>query len=223
MRKRQSQGIMAKRLPEDARKMDDFESELEREYRRRRSNFLPWEARDSKSKQEQLKYQDVLRRNAGANAFGENCFISTDAHIYTHRFSIGRNSYIAAGAILRGDIKIGSNSTVNPFAHLAGTVVIGDGVRISGLVAIYGFNHGFDRLDIPIYQQETTSRGVVINDGTWIGTHVAIIDGIEVGAHCILAAGSVITKNVPDYAIVGGNPARVLRNRRDTSNLRTET
>ena len=194
-------------LPTDA-------AALEREYLIKRENFLPWEHHVPETRRQQPVYQEILRRNAGARSFGLNSFVSMDAHIYTDTFSIGENSYIAAGAIIRGDVAIGANSTVNPFSHIAGKISIGSGVRIAGLVSIYGFNHGFSRSDLPIYQQLLTSEGVVIGDGTWIGANAIIIDGVTVGANCIIAAGAVVTKDVPDYSIAGGNPARIIKNRK---------
>src|SRR5205823_7357358 len=99
---------------------------------------------------------------------------------------VGENSWIAAGAIIRGHVDIGSNSSVNPFAHIAGKVTVGNGVRIAGMASIYGFNHGTSRVDIPIYRQQTTARGVVIGDGTWVGANAVVIDGVSVGAHCVV-------------------------------------
>ena len=187
----------------------DFESE----YLRNSINWQPWLPRDEGTLKEQGIFQEILRRHAGARALGQNCFISPDAHIYTQRLAVGENSWIAAGAIVRGDVAIGANSSINPLSHIAGTVRIGNGVRIAGSVSIYGLNHGYRRTDIWIYQQEHTSKGVTIGDGTWIGAASVIIDGVTIGSHCIIAAGSVVTKDVQDYTIVGGNPAKILKTR----------
>jgi hypothetical protein len=86
-------------------------------------------------------------------------------------------------------------------------------VRIGAYSCLVGFNHGFSDLTRPVWQQGCTSEGIVLGDDVWIGAHVTILDGVRVGNHTILAAGAVVTKDVPDYAIVGGNPARVLRMR----------
>ncbi len=176
-------------------------------------NFQPWHAHSDHAKQEQNAFQELLRRRAGAKFFGANCFVATGAQILTSHFSIGQNSWVAAGAIIRGHVSIGANCSVNPYAHIAGTVTIGDGVRIAGLVSIYGFNHGFSRVDVPIYQQAATSKGIVIGDDTWIGANAVIVDGIKVGSHCIIAAGAIVTKDVPDYSIVAGNPAKIIKSR----------
>lgn len=190
---------------------------MEHEYSVDAENFQPWTPRGDSVMQEQKLFQDILRRRAGAISLGRNCFISPDAHVFTNKLSVGENSWIAAGAIIRGTISIGANSSVNPFTHIAGNVTIGEGVRIAGLVSIYGFNHGFGRVDIPIFKQPHTSKGVVIGDGTWIGANAVVIDGVTVGEHSIIAAGSVVTKDVPKYSIVAGNPAKVIKNRQTES------
>lgn len=76
-------------------------------------------------------------------------------------------------------------------------------------------NHRFDRLDIPMCQQGFyEAQPVRIGNDVWIGIRVTILPGVTVGNHCIIGAGAVVTKDVPDYAIVGGNPARILRMRK---------
>ncbi len=189
-------------------------SAAELEYIRNRLNYQPWLERTKTELSEQKAFQDILRRRAGAVSIGANCFISTGAHVYTDHLSIGENSWIAAGAIVRGHVTIGSNSSINPLTHVAGRVTIGSDVRIAGMVSIYGFNHGFSSIDRPIYRQPHTSKGIVVCDGTWIGANAVLIDGVRVGAHCIVAAGAVVTKDLPDYSIAGGNPAVVLEDRR---------
>ena len=102
-----------------------------------------------------------------------------------------------------------------PTSRSPGRSTLGDGVRIASYAALYGFNHVFDDLEIPIWWQGLDEQGIVVEDDVWIGTHVVICDGVTVGAHSVLAAGSVVTKDVPPYSVVGGVPARVLYDRRD--------
>ena len=79
---------------------------------------------------------------------------------------------------------------------------------------IYIRNHAFDRLDIPMCEQGFQSeKPIVIGNDVWIGGHVIILPGVQIGNGAIVGAGAVVTKNVPDYAIVGGNPARIIRYR----------
>ena len=76
---------------------------------------------------------------------------------------------------------------------------------------ILGFNHNHARLDRPIHEQGLSSKGIRIGDDVWIGSGALLLDGVSVGSHCIVAAGAVVTRDVPDWAVVAGNPARVIR------------
>ncbi len=187
--------------------------EIESEYLRGQVEFQPWLAKPPEINDEQAVIQDILRRHAGAKHIGHNCFIARSAKVYTTHLSIGDGSWIAGGAILRGHIILGKHCTINPFAHLAGAIKIGDGVRIAGMVSIYGFNHGYSRTDIPIYQQTLTSIGIDIGAGCWIGANTVIVDGVKIGAHSIVAGGSVVTSDFPEYSIIGGCPARLIKSR----------
>jgi maltose O-acetyltransferase len=79
---------------------------------------------------------------------------------------------------------------------------------------IVAVNHAFDDLDRPMIEQgHRPPQPVTIGDDVWIGDRVLIAPGVTVGRGAILALGAVVTKDVPDYAVVGGNPARVLKYR----------
>jgi acetyltransferase-like isoleucine patch superfamily enzyme len=154
--------------------------------------------------------------------FGINAYVAEGAKIFTHSFDLGDDSWVAAGAIIRGDVKIGPQCSVNPYAHIAGKVEMGKGCRIAGMVSIYGFNHGMERIDKFIKDQPTTSVGVKLHDDVWVGANAVILDGVEIGSHSVIAAGSVVTKNFGPYQVIGGNPARVIRDRREQSAPTTE-
>ena len=96
-----------------------------------------------------------------------------------------------------------------------GKVTVGNDVRIASYAVLVGFNHVFASTEMPIWWQGTEEVGLVIEDDVWIGTHVTILDGVTVGAHSVIAAGSVVSKDVPPYSIVGGVPAKVIRSRLD--------
>jgi acetyltransferase-like isoleucine patch superfamily enzyme len=192
-------------------------ADLEAEYDRNSIEFQAWLPKPPEMLLEQAAIQDILRRRAGAEHFGRNCYVARGAQVLTSFLRLGDDSWIAAGAIVRGHVSIGNWCSVNPYAHIAGRVRIGNGVRIAGLASIYGFNHSFGRTDIPIHAQGHTEKGVVINDGCWIGANVLVVDGVNIGAHCVVAGGAVVTQDVPEYSVIGGNPARILRDRRDGS------
>ena len=109
---------------------------------------------------------------------------------------IGNHLYVGAYSML-GDVQIGDN------------VIIADHVMIPSGAA----QHGSARLDIPMRDQSGEFRTVTIGDDVWIGCNSVVL--ADVGSHCIVGAGSVVTKPVPNYAIVVGNPARQIADRRD--------
>lgn len=178
-----------------------------------RLDFLTWERRlsDIQGESHRKRLRD-LEAYAGAS-FAEGAFIAEHANIHTDRLVVGAGSWIAGHALVRGDVEIGENVSVNPYACLSGKLRIGNGVRIASHVSIVGFNHGFDDLDTPIYRQPLTSTGIVIGDDVWIGANAVLLDGITIGPGAIIAAGAVVAKDVAAYAIVGGVPARVVRMR----------
>jgi acetyltransferase-like isoleucine patch superfamily enzyme len=194
---------------------DDLLARLEAEFTSDSIEFQPWLGCPVELREDQALRQDVLRRRAGAEHFGRHSFVARGARVLTSFLRIGDHSWIAAGAIVRGHVTIGDWCSVNPYAHIAGRVRIGNGVRIAGLASIYGFNHKFARIDVPIHAQGQSEKGVVIGEGCWIGANAVVVDGVTVGAHSVVAAGAVVVRDVPEYSVVGGNPARVLRNRRD--------
>lgn len=84
---------------------------------------------------------------------------------------------------------------------------------IAGGASIYGFNHGME-IDSIMGHQPCSVKGIVVGDNCWIGASVTIVDGVTVGANSIVAAGSVVTKDVPEWSIVGGVPAKLIRKRK---------
>ncbi|WP_165222776.1 acyltransferase [Affinirhizobium pseudoryzae] len=194
--------------------MQDADDEAEiAALHRRRLNVLTWER--SAADIEDPAHQARLRRletYAGAS-FGPDVYIAEEAEIHTSRLSVGRSSWIAGHAIVRGEIDLGDNVSINPFACLSGRVRIGSGVRIASHVSIVGFNHGFDDLETPIFRQPLTSKGITIEDDVWIGANAVVLDGVTIGQGAIIAAGAVVSQDIPAYAIAGGVPARVLKSR----------
>lgn len=91
-------------------------------------------------------------------------------------------------------------------------IVIEDDVLFAPHVHISDRNHGFEDIHIPISRQKVTSKGpVVIGAETWLGFGCQVMSGVKIGRHCVIAAGAVVVKDVPDYCVVGGNPARILK------------
>lgn len=145
---------------------------------------------------------------------GERCYVSPLAGLVPKAVSIGNDCCIAAHAYITEEVVAGSDCTFNPFSTVRGLVTLGNGVRIGAHSSILGFNHRHDDLTRPIHQQGMSHQGIRIGDDVWIGSNAVILDGVHIGSHVIIAAGAVVTRDVPDYAVVAGNPARVLRDRR---------
>lgn len=112
-------------------------------------------------------------------------------------------------------ISIGDNSSIGADSWVANDTVIGNDVMMAPCVTILSSSHKFDSVDLPMRQQGALpSKRVTIGDDVWIGTQAILLPGVSIGNHSIIGAGSVVTKNVPDWAIVAGNPARLIRYRK---------
>ena len=137
-----------------------------------------------------------------------------------NNFSLGRNSIIECTGVIRElgeELVIGENVGIaaNAFIAMRGKVKIGDNTIFGPGVSIHAENHNFNDTNIPIRKQGATRKGVVIGEDCWIGSKAIILDGVKIGNHAIVAAGAVVTKDVPDYAIVGGVPAKVIKMRKE--------
>ena len=110
-----------------------------------------------------------------------------------------------------GDIIIGSNVMIGIGSVLTGPVTVGDNVIMAQHVGISGLNHGYIDVHTPIRDQKCTALPVIIEDDCWIGTNAVITAGVTIGKHSVIAGGSVVTKDVPPFSVVGGNPARILK------------
>lgn len=150
---------------------------------------------------------------------GTGSYISPRAVLQEHaRIVIGQRTLVGRHVELvpqGGSITIGNDCSLNNHVvfYGAGGITVRDGCRIATGVVIVAFNHGYDDLTLPIRRQPITARGVVVEDEVWIGARSILLDGVTVGSGSVIGAGSVVTHDVPEYAVVAGNPARVLRRR----------
>jgi acetyltransferase-like isoleucine patch superfamily enzyme len=127
--------------------------------------------------------------------------------------SIGQSTHIW----FPWNMEIGSHSHIGRNTQIscikAGDLIIGDNVMISPYVMITATSHNFAAREIPMQLQGLSSAKVVIEDDVWVGGKSIILPGVTIGGGSIVAAGSIVTKNVPPFAIVGGNPAKVIKYR----------
>lgn len=135
---------------------------------------------------------------------------------------IGENSIVMHGAILhvynfrdipQAGIKIGRDCLVGEYSVIRGQggVEIGDRVYTSPFTQIIAVNHVFDDPQRPFVDQGITAQGIVIEDDVWLGAGAVVTDGVRVGRGAVVAAGAVVTRDVPPHTVVGGVPARVIK------------
>lgn len=122
-----------------------------------------------------------------------------------------------------GNIEAGSSIYINNNVTIhtnAARLFIGNHVMIGPYVYITTSNHGYSDWSKPISLQEYTPQNTRIEDDVWIGAHASILPGVILGRGCIIAAGAVVTKSVPAYAIAGGVPAKVIKYRFDKKTIK---
>jgi maltose O-acetyltransferase len=132
--------------------------------------------------------------------------------------SCGKSLVIENGAYFGNgkDFSVGKEVALGTnFKSLTRKVTIGNYLMMAEDVLFLGGGHKYDRLDIPMgHQGDEPKTPLHIDDDVWIGARVMILPGCKhIGTGAIIGAGSVVTKDVPDYAIVGGNPAKVIKYR----------
>jgi acetyltransferase-like isoleucine patch superfamily enzyme len=116
-----------------------------------------------------------------------------------------------------GSIRVGRRSCVNHYCFVngAGGVELGDDVMLGTHTVILSSEHSFDDVTVPMGRQPSRFRPVVIEDDVYIGAHVTVLAGVRIGTGAIVAAGAVVTRDVPPYAIVGGVPAKQIGSRKE--------
>ena len=124
--------------------------------------------------------------------------------------NIEHNAFFASG----NGIEIGNNSGLGLNCRVAGPLSVGDDVMMAPNVTIVTQNHEVESTEIPMRLQTAHKKKVTIGNDVWIGTNVVIMPGITIGNGCIIGAGAVVTKDVPDYAVVGGIPAKIIKFRK---------
>lgn len=134
---------------------------------------------------------------------------------------IGNHTTVHPTSLIRNGqfVSIGDNCLINHNCLIqagkspAGYIKIGNYVHTGVNVMMMAFNHGFYTRDIPTKEQDYFEAPIIINDDVWIGAGSIILSGVTIGKGAIIAAGAVVNKDVPDYAIVGGVPAKILKYR----------
>ncbi|WP_417346056.1 acyltransferase [Ferrimonas sp.] len=200
-------------------------SERYREQHKRRLNWMPWLYYRLKPKHLEWArpWQQALQQELESMesvSFGQECFLAEECAIFAEpgrEVKIGDRCMLATGSFLHGPITLGNEVSINHGCSLDGGragLTIGDQSRLANNVSIYAFNHGME-LDRPLYQQGVSSKGVTIGKDVWVGARASIVDGVTIGDHAVVGMGAVVTRDVPPYTKVAGNPARIIGDRRD--------
>jgi acetyltransferase-like isoleucine patch superfamily enzyme len=168
--------------------------------------------------------KNVRLRFASNIRLGHGVYLdeATYLHACPHGIEIGAGTYVMHGAVLHvynfrdlphSGIQIGCDSLIGEYSVIRGQggVKIGDRVYTSPFTQIIAVNHVFDDPERPFSQQGITAEGIVIEDDVWLGAGAIITDGVRVGRHAVVAAGAVVTKDVPPYTVVAGVPAKVIK------------
>ena len=130
------------------------------------------------------------------------------------RFWLGRRSVIESYCCINnavGDVTIGDYTRIGIHCTVIGPVCIGNHVNLAQGITVTALNHNFADTNRRIDEQGISTRPVVISDDVWIGANAVILPGVTIGRHVVVAAGAVVTKDVPDSCVVAGIPAKVVK------------
>lgn len=173
---------------------------------------------------------------------GKSCFIEKNVRFNVpRRISLGNRVYIGEGSLLdagrltsyikigddvhisrycslranHGEINIGSQVGIGEGSYVGGDggIEIGDYCLLARNVVLLTGNHVFEDPSIPISYQGTELKSVTINEDVWLGAHVIVLPGVNIGKGCVIGAGSVVTKDIEEYSIAVGVPAKVIGKR----------
>ncbi|MCA9473029.1 MAG: acyltransferase [Nitrospira sp.] len=129
---------------------------------------------------------------------------------------LGRNSILTCND---SAMSIGNFVSIGPFCFLVSRshLTIGSNVAIGAGTHMLGGGHAYDDPDMPVIHQARVSKGITVEDGAWIGIGAKILDGVTIGRNSIVGAGAVVSKDVPPWTVVLGNPARVVEKRKQVN------
>ena len=130
------------------------------------------------------------------------------------KFSLGDYSVIESFACINnavGDVMIGDHTRIGLHNTIIGPVTIGNHVNLAQGITVTALNHNFDDPQKRIDEQGVSTKPVVIEDDIWIGANAVILPGVTIGHHTVVAAGAVVTKDVPPHSLVAGVPAKIIK------------
>jgi len=154
----------------------------------------------------------------GSNvAIDDNCLLDAKGFDNEGIF-IGDGVFLGRNTILlckNGDIQIGKGTMLscNCEVFSGSKVTIGQNCEIAAYTYLIGGDHRYADSDVPVAEQGLVSRGISIGDNVWLGAGVKVVDGVSIGRDCIIGAGAVVLKDIPDFSLAAGVPAKVIKSR----------
>ena len=130
------------------------------------------------------------------------------------KFSLGKHSVVESFSCINnavGDVVIGDYTRIGIHNTIIGPVTIGSHVNLAQGITVTALNHNFENTNERIDLQGVTTKQVVINNDVWIGANAVILPGVTIGRHAVVAAGAVVTTDVPENTVVGGVPAKIIK------------
>ena len=129
-------------------------------------------------------------------------------------FRLGRKSVIESYCCINnavGDVVIGDYTRIGIHNTIIGPVTIGNHVNLAQSITVTALNHNFDDANKRIDEQGVSTSQTVIDDDVWIGANAVILSGVTISTHSVVAAGAVVTKDVPPHSLVAGVPAKIIK------------
>ena len=148
---------------------------------------------------------------------GKHSVIHRSARMDTppyRKFSLGDYSVVESFACINnavGDVIIGDHTRIGLHNTIIGPVTIGSHVNLAQGITITARNHNFDNPEMRIDEQGVSTTPVILGDDIWIGANAVVLPGVSIGNHSVVAAGAVVTKDVPPHSLVAGVPAKIIK------------
>jgi acetyltransferase-like isoleucine patch superfamily enzyme len=130
------------------------------------------------------------------------------------KFSLGDYSVVESFSCINnavGDVVIGDHTRIGLHNTVIGPVTIGSHVNLAQGITITALNHNFKDKSQRIDDQGVSTDSVIVGDDIWIGANAVILPGVNIGHHSVVAAGAVVTKDVPPHSLVAGVPAKIIK------------
>ncbi len=162
--------------------------------------------------------------NIGDNVIvDDNCVLDAKGQD-NNGIQIGNGVFLGRNTILNcknGDIVLKDNVNIgfNSMIFSASNVTLEQDNLIAAYCYFVGGTHHYDDPELPVLFQKRSSEGIRVEPGCWIGAHVTVFDGTEIGKNAVVGAGSVVNEDIPEYSIAAGVPCKVMKNRRDDASF----